>query len=144
MKELWDDLGYVGLGLSSRNLRDLSAKADRNLQSTSSDGVFASIEAPMHSEPENGLETLLNRNADECSELDLHISFEQAGVLHMKDQEHVVQRPQRQAPIHWENTRGLITAETSEQLNQPATSSNNNDVRYQKSYPNKTSFSILP
>jgi len=46
----------------------------------------------------------------------------------MKDQEEVVQRPQRQAPIHWKNTRGLITAKTSEQLNQPAISSDNNEA----------------
>ena len=38
----------------------------------------------------------------------------QTGVLQMKDEEQVVQRPQRQAPIHWENTRGLITTKTSE------------------------------
>ena len=43
----------------------------------------------------------------------------------MEDQEQVVQSPQRQAPICWQNTRGLITAKTSEQLNQPAISGNN-------------------
>ena len=43
----------------------------------------------------------------------------------MKDQEQAVQRPQRQAPIYWENTRGLITAETSEHLSQSAISDNN-------------------
>ena len=128
MKELWDDLGYEGLGLSAQNLRDHVAKADRNQESTSSDGVFASIEAPMHPEPKNGLENLLNRNANKRSELDLHISLDQAGVLHMKDQEQVVQRPQRQAPFHWENTGGLITVKTSEQLNQPAISGNDNEA----------------
>ena len=87
MKDLWNDLGYVGLGLSAQNLRDHAAKADRNLENTSSDGVCASIEASIHPEPKNGLENLLNRNADKWSELDLHISFDQAGVLHMKDQE---------------------------------------------------------
>ena len=80
MKELWDDLGYVGLGLSAQNLRDHVANADRNLESTSGDGVCASIEAPIHPEPKNGLENLLNSNADKCSDLDLHISFDQAGV----------------------------------------------------------------
>ena len=82
----------------------------------------------MHPESRNGFENLLNKNTDKRSELDLHISFDQAGVLHMKDQEQVVQRPQGQAPIHWENTGGLITAKTSEQLNQPAIPSNNNEA----------------
>ena len=45
MKELWNDLGYVGLGLSAQNLRDHAANTDRNLKSTLSDGVFASIGA---------------------------------------------------------------------------------------------------
>ena len=93
MKELWDDLGYAGLGLSAQNLRDHAAKADRNLESTSSGGACASIEAPIHLEPKNELENLLNRNADKWSELDLHISFDQASVLHMKDQEQDMQRP---------------------------------------------------
>ena len=128
IKELWDNLGQVGLGLSAQNLCNHAAKADRNLESTSSDGVFASIEAPIYPEPKNGLENLLNTNADKCSQLDLHISLNQAGVLHMKDQEQIVQRPQRQAPVHWENTRGLITAQTSEQLNRPAILGNNNEA----------------
>ena len=93
MKELWDDLGYAGLSLSAQNLRDHAAKAERNLERTSSDGVCASAEAPIHPEPKNGLEDLLNRNADKCSELDLHISLDQASVLHMKDQEQDTQRP---------------------------------------------------
>lgn len=46
----------------------------------------------------------------------------------MKDQEQVVQRPQRQAPIRCESTRGLITAKTSEQLNQSAISDKNNEA----------------
>lgn len=83
---------------------------DRNLKSSSSDGVFASIEAPIHPEVENGLENLLNRNADKCSELDLHISFE-----HMKRSRTSPATSQRQAPIHWENNRGLITAKMPEQ-----------------------------
>ena len=82
MKELWDDLGYIGLGLSAQNLRDHAAKADRNLERNSSDGVFASIEASIHPEPKNGLENLLNRNADKCSESDLHIFFDQVGVAY--------------------------------------------------------------
>jgi len=62
--------------------------------------VFASIEAPIHPESKSGLANLLNKNAHKPSELDLHISFDQAGVLHTKYQEQVVQRPQRQAPIY--------------------------------------------
>ena len=82
MKELWDDLGYVGLGLSHQNLRDHTAKAARNRESTSSDGVFASIQVPTYPESKTRLENLLNRNVDKCSGLDLHIFFHQAGVLH--------------------------------------------------------------
>ena len=128
MEELWDDLGYAGLGLSAQNLRDHAAKADRNPESTSSGGACASIEASIHPEPKNGLENLLNRNADKCSELDLHISFDQASVLHMKDQEQDMQHPQGQAPIHCENNRGLTTAKSSEHYNQPAISGNNNEA----------------
>ena len=65
------------------------------------------MEAPIHPEPKNGLEDLLNRNADKCSELDLHIFLDQASVLHMKDQEQDTQRPQGQAPIHCENTKRI-------------------------------------
>ena len=90
--------------------------------------MCASVEAPIHPEPKNGLEHLLNRNADKFSELDLHISFDQAGVLHMKAQEQTIQRPWGESPIHCENTRGLITAKTSEQCNQPAISGNNNEA----------------
>ena len=56
----------------------------------------------------------------------MHISFDQASILHMKDQEQNMQRPQGQAPIYCETTRGLTTAKTSEQYNQPAISGNNN------------------
>ena len=105
MKELWDNLGKVGLGLSAQNLCNHAAKADRNLESTSSDGVFASIEAPIHPEPK-----FIKHKCRQMLAVRLHISLNQAGVLHMKDQEQIVRRPQRQAPIHWENTRGLITA----------------------------------
>ena len=128
MKELWDDLGYAGLGLSAQNLRDHAAKADRNLESASSGGSCASIEAPINPEPKNGLGNLLKRNADKCSNLDLHISFDQASVLHINDQEQDMQRPQGQAPIQCENTRGLTTAKSTEQYNQPAISGNNNEA----------------
>ena len=62
-----------------------------------------------------------------------------AGVLHMKDREQIIQCPQRQAPIHWENTRGLITAKMSEQLNQPAIPCSNEGAN-QESYLNINLF----
>ena len=128
MKELWDNLGYGGFSLSAQNLRDHAAKAERNLASTSSDDVSASavvesVGVPMQPEPESSSDNSLNRNTDKCLELDLHISVDWTDVLHMKDQEQVVQSPQRQAPIG-----GLITSKMSEQLNQPAISGNNNEA----------------
>ena len=68
--------------ISAQKFRDHTAKAERNLKGTSSDGISksaaafgTSVGAQMQLKPKSGFGNLLIKNAHKCSELDLHVSF---------------------------------------------------------------------
>lgn len=90
MKEMWEELGYVSLGLSAQNLRhDQAAKAEGILQSASRDKASVCTSSAVlntnagsstQDEFEIDLKNLVSEDGDE---LDLHIALEQTSILHM-------------------------------------------------------------